>query len=140
MIASSNQYVPFLSNTYSGTVQDMKIAKQENCTYPRGIRLYKDLGYIGYYPNDVILMAPIKKLPKQELSSIQKWYNKTISCVRVSVEHAIAGIKRCRIIKERCRVHLHRREIFLLIATGLHNFRVFSPLRKYELRLNSKFS
>ena len=117
----------------------MKIAKLENCQYPEQIRLFKDLGYISYTPKKVILMAPIKKPPKRELTKLEKWYNRSISHVRVSVEHAIAGIKRCRIIKERCRVQYSKRENFLLAATGLHNLRVFSPLRKYNFRLKPKW-
>lgn len=116
----------------------MTIAKLENCQYPLNIRLFKDLGYISYQPKNVILMEPIKKMPKRELSPLQKWYNRTQAILRVSVEHAIAGIKRCRIIKERCRVQYRRRELFLLVATGLHNLRVFSPLRNYHFRLNPK--
>lgn len=132
MISTPNQYVFFLSKTYSGKVHDSKIAHTEDCTYPEGIRLYKDTGYVGYIPKSVIEMAPFKKPRKKQLSILQKWFNKTISTVRIAVEHAIAGIKRCRIIKERCRVKYHLRELFLLIATGLHNFRVISPHRKYS--------
>jgi len=113
-------------------VHDTKIAKQENCSFPQGVILYKDLGYLGYNPENIKLLAPKKKPRKKQLSTALKWSNKLVSSVRVSLEHAIAGIKRCRIIKERCRVHLSRRENFMLIATGLHNFRVLSPYRKYD--------
>ena len=121
-----------MSKTYHGKVHDTNIAKQENCSFPEGIILYKDLGYLGYKPKNVKLLAPKKKPRKRQLSTALKWSNKLISSIRVSVEHAIAGIKRCRIIKERCRVHLSRRENFMLIATGLHNFRVLSPYREYD--------
>lgn len=128
-----------MSNSYSGRVHDTKIAEYEKCTFPEAIRLYKDLGYQGYSPGNVINMAPIKKPKGEELNKLQKWYNSTISHIRVSVEHAIAGIKRCRIIKERCRISYERRGLFLIIATGLHNLRVFSPLRAYKTRLASKY-
>ena len=123
---------PFLSKTYSGRIHDSKIAHMENCTYPEKIRLYKDMGYVGYIPKSVTEMAPFKKPRKKELSELQKWFNRTVSQVRIAVEHAIAGIKRCRIIKERCRVQHGLRERFLLIATGLHNLRVISSFRKYS--------
>ena len=140
MVASTNQYISFLSHTYSGTVQDMKIAKLEASQYPENIRVFKDLGYKSYSPKNAIAMEPIKKLPKKELTKLQKWYNQSIAQIRVSIEHAIAGIKRCRIIKERCRVLYTRRDRFLLAATGLHNLRVFSSLRKYTFRLNTKYT
>ena len=125
MIASSNQYVAFLSPTYSGRVHDAQVAHLENCQFPESIRVYKDLGYLGYQPDGPTLMAPIKKTRKAALSALQKWYNTTNAKVRVYVEHAIAGIKRCRIIKDRCRINYPLRDQCLLLATGLHNLRVF---------------
>ena len=85
-------------------------------------------------------MEPIKKPRKAELSTLQKWYNTANAKVRVYVEHAIAGIKRCRIIKERCRINYPLRDLCLMIATGLHNLRVFSLRRKYHLKINPKYS
>lgn len=85
-------------------------------------------------------MAPIKKPKGQQLSSLQKWYNKTIATVRVTVEHAIAGIKRCRIIKDRCRVNYYNRNRFLILATALHNLRVLSPYRRYQPVFNPQFA
>ena len=131
VISHPNQYVFFLSKTYSGKIHDSKIAPTENCTYPQGVRLYKDTGYLGYTPESVVEMAPFKKPRKKELSVLQEWFNKTVAQVRIAVEHAIAGIKRCRVIKERCRVQYKLRERFLLIATGLHNLRVNSSCRLY---------
>ncbi len=132
MITTPNQYVFFLSKMYSGKTHDSKVAHTENCTYPEKIRLYKDTAYVGYIPKSVIEMMPFKKPRKSELSLLQKWFNKTVAQVRIAVEHAIAGIKRCRIIKERCRVQYKLRERFLIIATGLHNLRVINPFRRYS--------
>ena len=95
MISAQNQYVFFLSKMYSGKTYDSKIAQTEDCTYPKKIRLYKDMGYLGYSPKSVVEMAPFKKPKLKDLSTLQKWFNKTVSQVRVTVEHAIAGIKRC---------------------------------------------
>ncbi len=41
------------------------------------------------------------------------------------VEHAIGGMKKCRIVKERFRCHKFGFEdMVILIACGLHNFRI----------------
>jgi hypothetical protein len=51
--------------------------------------------------------------------------NKAISSIRVIVEHAIEGAKRCRIIKDRYRCHkLFFEDLIMGLACGLHNFRV----------------
>ncbi len=67
-----------------------------------------------------------KKKPRgRELHPIQKTINQVISKVRVTVEHAIAGIKRCHIVADTFR---NRRDGFvdevILVASGLHNLRV----------------
>ncbi len=44
---------------------------------------------------------------------------------RIKVEHAIGGMKKCRIVKERFRCHKFGFEdMVILIACGLHNFRI----------------
>ena len=59
--------------------------------------------------------------PKRNL----KGKNKRISGVRIKVEHAIGGMKKCRIVKERFRCHKFGFEdMVILIACGLHNFRI----------------
>ena len=51
---------------------------------------------------------------------------------RRAVEHAISGVKRCRIVKERCRNFAARfRDQVMLTCTGLHNLRVSNPQRGY---------
>jgi hypothetical protein len=44
---------------------------------------------------------PTKKPKGKELTEEQKLENKKISSFRILVEHAIGGVKRCRIVKER---------------------------------------
>jgi len=65
----------------------------------------------------VYIIQPFKKPKNKELTGKQKWYN---------------GIKRCRIIKERCRLGYRKRDEFALVAAALHNFRVKSPMRAYK--------
>jgi len=59
------------------------------------------------------------------LSNAEKQNNQRISRVRVRVEHAIAGIKRSRMVKDVLR---NTKEDFsdlsMLLACGLHNLRV----------------
>jgi hypothetical protein len=122
----------YLSETYEGKVHDKKIADQETCQFPENSRLRLDLGYLGYHPQGVITLLPIKKPYKGELTKQQKKFNQWVSRYRVVVEHAISGVKRCRIVKERCRSFTTDfRDQIMLTCTGLHNLRVSSPHRSY---------
>lgn len=48
-----------------------------------------------------------------------------LSSVRIVVEHAIAGVKRCRIVKEvLCLTKDGIADLVMAIACGLHHFRV----------------
>jgi hypothetical protein len=59
------------------------------------------------------------------LTEQQKQVNRTLPRVRVRVEHAIAGVKRSRIVKD---VFRNKKpelsDESMEIATGLHNLRV----------------
>ena len=128
-----NQYVIFLSSTYLGAVHDKKIADEENCQYPLGIRLRQDAGFQGYEPENATIVMPFKKPKNGSLSGMQKWFNQYVSQRRIVVEHAIRGIKRCRIIQHACRLKGYfTRDRIMNICTAIHNLRVKSPLRLYQ--------
>lgn len=132
LMCRDNQQVIYLSETYQGRVHDKSIADQEACQFPTDSRLKLDLGYLGYQPEGVLTLIPIKKPKKGQLSAQEKKFNQWVSSLRVVVEHAINGIKRCRIVKERCRhFAAHFRDQVMLTCAGLHNLRVSSPQRKY---------
>ena len=61
----------------------------------------------------------------EELTGIDKFFNKVISRVRIVVENVISGIKRCRIVKDELRLTKeHLSDVVMEIACGLHNLRV----------------
>jgi hypothetical protein len=66
-----------------------------------------------------------------------KFLNQVIASVRIEVEHVIAGIKRCRIVKETLRLTKDGiSDMVMEIACGLHNLRVSQrhPLPGFDLR------
>lgn len=132
LMCRDNQQIVYLSETYEGRVHDKKIAEREACQFPENSRLRLDLGYLGYHPEGLITLLPIKKPYKGKLTEQQKKFNQWVSRYRVVVEHAISGVKRCRIVKERCRnFAADFRDQVMLTCTALHNFRVSSPQRGY---------
>ena len=61
----------------------------------------------------------------EELTGIDKFFNKVISRVRIVVENVISGSKRCRIVKDELRLTKeHLSDVVMEIACGLHNLRV----------------
>jgi hypothetical protein len=78
-----------------------------------------------------------EKTPKgQALSVGEKLLNSLISSARVIVEHVIAGVKRCRIVKDVLRLTTAGiSDLVMEIACGLHNLRVSCrhPLPAFDL-------
>ena len=125
LVISSEKRVVYLGPTSPGSVHDKKLADESGLTYPPDALVLKDAGFQGYEPPDTQTLQPKKKPRGRELHPIQKTINQLISRVRVTVEHAIAGIKRCHIVADLFR---NRRCGFvdevMLAASGLHNLRV----------------
>ena len=115
----------WLSKTFDGHVHDKKIADEQPLRFPAGITLWQDTGFLGHNPENVTVKMPTKKPKGRELTDEQKRENREISFFRIIVEHAIGGAKRCRIVKERFRCYKFGfDDLVMLIACGLHNFRI----------------
>jgi len=70
------------------------------------------------------------------LTFSDEWLNGLISGVRVLVENIIAGVKRCRIVKDVFRnTKSDFSDLAMEVACGLHNFRMECrhPLSTYSL-------
>lgn len=125
VIGNDKKKVIYLSQTYEGKVHDKKICDEEELIFPKGIILYQDSGYQGFKPDDVEVKMPTKKPKGEELTQEQKNVNRRLSQIRVLIEHINCGIKRCRIVKDTFRSWVHEwRDVVMLLACGLHNFRV----------------
>jgi hypothetical protein len=124
VIATACCLILYVSITFYGKVHDKRIA-DENYNIPEGFTLYQDTGYQGYRPEGVIIIQPVKKPPKKELTKEQKESNRRISSARVRIEHTIGSVKRYRIVKDECRLRKNNfaDNIFLYCA-ALHNFRM----------------
>ena len=66
-----------------------------------------------------------------------KFLNHLVSSVRIVVENVIAGVKRCRIVKDVLRLtKAGMSDLVMEIACGLHNLRVSCrhPLPPFDVR------
>lgn len=124
-ISDKKSRVLYLGMTWQGSIHDKKMAEEEEIVFPDDCFLWKDLGYQGYLPTNVHCFEPYKKPKNKELSKWQKIENQAIASVRIVVEHAIGGVKRCRIMKDTIRLHgLEIRDRVIETCTALHNFRL----------------
>jgi len=126
--------IGFLSRTYVGKTHDKKIADSEGISYPPKAELYKDTGFQGYEPAVTRTCQAKKKPPRGELTAAEKRTNRKLARIRVNVEHALAGVKRSRIVKDVLRNTKDGvSDSAMEAACGLHNLRVQNrkrPLRR----------
>lgn len=115
----------FLSDTYPGSVHDKRMADDTPYPLPRSSRLLQDLGFLAFFLKGVESILPFKKPPKQALSPEQLVYNQQLAACRVYIEHVNSSVKRCRIVKDICRLRLPgAKDAVMEIACSLHNFRI----------------
>ena len=131
----------YLSQTRAGKANDKQVADQETIHYPDGVRLTKDMGFQGYEPANVLTIQPKKQVRGGFLSAAEHLSNRLIASARIVVEHVIAGIKRCRIVKDVFRNTLPGfSDLVMQIACSLHNLRTdFRYLRSLPYQLKCYF-
>lgn len=59
------------------------------------------------------------------MTAAEKWLNRVFSGTRIRVEHAVAGVKRCRIVKDTFRnTKVGFSDLVMEVACALHNLRI----------------
>ncbi|HZS08180.1 MAG TPA: transposase family protein [Blastocatellia bacterium] len=128
ILSNPQRKVLYVSHCRVGKTHDYRMFKEE---FPpaqdwfKHFRVRVDLGFLGFERDYVCkeLLLPHKKKKKQELSAEQKSENKLLASERISVEHAIGGMKRYRILSDRLRVHdIELYNVILGVCAGLWNF------------------
>ena len=127
-LTNLDKQVLFISEAYHGSCHDYRMLKNEfnpqQGKWFDNIEVLVDLGFLGIrkdYCEKVKI--PIRKTRKKELTQTQKEYNKSISAIRIKVEHSIGGIKRFRILSDRLRLrNMTRYNQIVGICAGLWNY------------------
>ena len=117
-----------MSEAYHGSVHDYAMLKNEfdpkEANWFDNFELLVDLGFLGIkkdYPAKVKM--PAKKPRKKDLTKEQKEYNRSVSQIRIKVEHSIGGLKRYRVLSDRLRMrNMTRYNQTSGICAGLWNF------------------
>lgn len=127
LITVPDRRIMALSATREGKAHDYACLKQSRLAraLPKHLRCTADTGFLGFakdYPHLVIRM-PKKKPKGGELSARDRQRNLKISRFRIAVEHAIAGVKRCRCVSDTFRNHkVGWDDDFMVAACGIWNF------------------
>ncbi len=132
-----NRYLTILllSDTYAGSIHDKRLADAHLYPLPAGSWLLQDLGFLGFSLPNTEILAPFKKPRGNLLSLAQKSFNRQLASLRIRIEHVISSVKRCRIVKDPCKLRgIPAQDMVMEIACALHNFRLsispWSPLVK----------
>jgi hypothetical protein len=125
LVIDETCHICFLSNTCEGKGHDKSLADLAGYTFPPGSWLYQDMGFQGFTLNGMTIAQPKKKPRGGELTPPEKAANRSISSIRIRIEHAIGGVKRYRLVKDKIRLLKDGiRDSIMETCCGLHNFRL----------------
>ena len=92
--------------------------------YRQGVG-YCRISAFAFVLDEVECLTPFKKPKGGELTPEQIAFNQQLAALRIRIEHVNSSVKRCRIVKDVCRLaSLVRKTAVMEIACSLHNFRI----------------
>ena len=103
LLITADSKVVLLTPSYEGRMHDKRIADRTDYFLAYGSYLYQDSGFQGFSVAGVNIIQPTKKPKGRDLTVEERAKNREISSIRIRVEHAISGIKRYRIVKDKLR-------------------------------------
>jgi len=128
----------FLTATVEGKRHDKKLADETGYVLPNDSRLLQDTGFQGFTLDNIAIWQPKKKPRGQPLSDLDKSRNQWLASLRIRIEHAIGGVQRLRIVKDKNRNwKANFRDSIMEICCALHNFRLkFCPWHYPPIQLH----
>jgi DDE superfamily endonuclease len=125
VLVDQQQTIQFLSQTHAGSVHEKRIADATPYSLPVGSHLLQELGFLACTLEGVIIDMPAKKPRGGQLTPEQKETNRALARRRVAIEHVNRSIKRCRILKDVCRLlRSGARDQVMEMCCALHNVRL----------------
>ena len=136
VLSDKRRFIYYLSRLYEGSNVDFGLLKEEfppEKDWFRNQKVVIDLGFVGiekeYRIKQVLIgfkrLRKSKANPTPRLTKEQQEWNSTVSRERIYVEHAIGGMKRYRILKNRCRIKCQTLKNEIIgICAGLWNYQL----------------
>ena len=147
VLSNKKKWIFYLSWLYCGSVHDFGIFKNEFNPEEKWFNKFNvilDLGFVGFdkFYDAKELFIGFKKPRKSkknpnppELTKEQKDWNKLVSKKRIYVEHAIGGMKRFRILINRCRLKCYKNKNEIIgVCAALWNFKLH--LKSLKIKKN----
>src|SRR5262245_42678678 len=100
MGGSHTRQVHNVSQTSEGSRHEKQSADEENPTYPQDLGVYPDTGFPGKALEGGKTLQPQKPPPGQALPPDQQEHHRHLSRISMVIAHIMAGMKRCRIVKD----------------------------------------
>ncbi len=128
----------FLTATVEGKRHDKKLADETGYILPNDSRLLQDIGFQGFTLDNTTIWQPKKKPKGKPLSDLDKSRNQWLASLRIRIEHAIGGVQRLRIVKDKIRNWKSNfRDSIMEVCCALHNFRLkFRPWHYPPIQLH----
>jgi hypothetical protein len=137
VLSNKETWIFYVSWLYCGSVHDFGIFKTEvnpDKKWFKNFNVILDLGFVGFdkiYETKKLFIGfkkpgRSKRNPNPpELIKEQKAWNKLVSKKRIYVEYAIGGMKRFRVLINRCRLKCYKnRNEIIGICAALWNFKL----------------
>jgi hypothetical protein len=131
IISTEKKRIILVSPTKNGKIHDKPQLEKEGTldNIPTEVNIWVDKGYEGIkklIKNGNTVFMPKKKPKNGELTPEEKEENKIISSIRITVEHAIGGLKRFRCLTDLYRNKKGIDDKLIAICAGLWNFHLQS--------------
>jgi hypothetical protein len=118
-------HVGFVSHTSEGNAAEKSLAELAGDRLPPGSSWSQDTGFQGCCLQDVTIVQPKKTPSGGELTPPEQATNRRLSSISSRIEHAIGGVKRERIVKDKIRLRKDgMRDAVMETCGGLHNVRL----------------
>lgn len=124
VMTTEKKKILFVSPSKKGKTHDKKIVDKSQILYhiPQEVSVLTDTGFQGIQHIHSNTLLPKKNVRSKPLSYADKQLNKLVSSVRVAVEHAIAGMKRFRVVSSVFRGKNGTDDSMTAITAGLWNY------------------
>jgi hypothetical protein len=124
IIVVGEKKVLFCSKTVPARHHDKKVAEQSGVKLPPDVTVLGDSGFAGLEVGAASLVTPWKRRKGRHLHKKRREFNRLLGRQRVGVEHALASVKRLRILRDEFR----NRRVGMVdavneIGCAMHNFR-----------------
>jgi len=124
LVTETTQQASYLSPSQPGRQHDKPVVDAAELRFAPGTQLTYDSGFQGYAPAGVHVIPIKKAMHGHPLSTLDRIANRLKAGPRSLIEHVLASVKRCRIVKDVLRnTKAGFADQVMLIACGLHNLR-----------------